>query len=266
MFLAYYEQAADEKDHVLFNKVRIPRTRMADHLPHFHGLMEIAVGLDGETDIFINGKKYELKRGTICFVNPLDTHAYYYKEGTERFVVGIPYEVVERAFGDDKKFPACVECGAEFDIICNFLEIAYVNWENDPIYRTGFFNMFLALLMKFYLVNDANGDEKYDEDWVEIIKYINRNCNKDITAESVASEFKYSPNYFSNVFNKLMGVNFREYLNFCRMAQYKKLVKENPKLTSAEAAELCGFGSLKSFYRARRRIEEMDRAQHIADN
>jgi len=266
VFLAYYEQAADEKDSVLFNRMRIIKTHRTDHLPHFHGLMEIAVGLDGSTDLFINGKKHELKRGTICFVNCLEMHTYHYKEGTERFVIGIPYEIVQNAIGDSgKRFPSYVECGEEFDVIYNFLEIAYWNWEDSPTYRVGFFNMFLALLMKFYLVNERKTDEKYDEDWVEIIKYINCNYNKNLTAESVAAHFNYSPNYFSNVFNKFMGVNFREYLNFCRIVQYRKLLESNPKLTAADAAELCGFGSLKSFYRARKKIDEMDKEGYSSE-
>ena len=52
-----------------------------------------------------------------------------------------------------------------------------------------------------------------------------------------------------------MGMGFREYLNWCRMLDYTRLKQKQPIISAVKAAEICGFGSLKSFYRAKKMYE-----------
>ena len=50
-------------------------------------------------------------------------------------------------------------------------------------------------------------------------------------------------------------MSFRDYLNRCRILEYMRLRKEKPDMSTATAAEASGFGSVKSFYRAKKKFE-----------
>ena len=50
-------------------------------------------------------------------------------------------------------------------------------------------------------------------------------------------------------------MSYPDYINRCRVLELVKLTRERPDVSMPLAAELCGFGSTKSLYRAKRRFE-----------
>ena len=51
-----------------------------------------------------------------------------------------------------------------------------------------------------------------------------------------------------------MGESFPDYVNSCRMVEYFRIHRAHPDLSVERAVELCGFGSMRSFYRTRKRF------------
>jgi len=61
--------------------------------------------------------------------------------------------------------------------------------------------------------------------------------------------------YVSRIINNYYGRNFCNHVNFYRVEYAKKLIRQNRGLTNQEVAELSGFGSVNSLYRAFTSIE-----------
>ena len=58
----------------------------------------------------------------------------------------------------------------------------------------------------------------------EIAEYIDKNFAFPITLSGLAANFGYSPNYFSSLFHKIVGVSFREHLCRVRVEESKHLL------------------------------------------
>lgn len=56
------------------------------------------------------------------------------------------------------------------------------------------------------------------------LSYMTKNYSKPLTLESVAAEVSLSPNYFSSLFRRTVGVTFREQLNRIRVEESKRLL------------------------------------------
>ena len=259
MILAWYEKLVDSKDYVLFDKSEYSWTRVGEHPPHFHKGIELTVCLSGESEVFINGVTYPFNEGTVCFVNSLDTHKYRFTQNSSRYAVVISPDVL-KAVGWDTEIsfvPVTVDPNTFSEIKC-FLDLAYRNWDgNDVMMREGFAGMLLALLKTLLPRQEAADKSRHNDALKDILTYISGNSEKPLTVDAVAAHFGYSPNYFSSVFKKLTGVSFKEYLNFCRVVSYQRLRERDGKISVADAAERCGFGSVKSLYRACKRSREM---------
>jgi len=55
-------------------------------------------------------------------------------------------------------------------------------------------------------------------------KYIANNFPNNITLENVADEVHLSPAYFSSLFKQAMGISFKDYLNYVRIEESKRLL------------------------------------------
>ena len=261
MFLAWYEQLVDTKNYLLFNKTEYAVDSISGLPPHFHNGVELTVCVKGtDSEVVINGVKHRFDEGTVCFVNSFDIHQYYYKAGTERYVVVISPDCLAAIEGaSELSFPSITKDPAVYTALKDFLDVAYGNWDEgaDKILRNGFMGMLLGIMKRIMPARNDQNTNKYNETVIGILRYISTNSAQPLTVERVAAEFGYTPNYFSNIFNKFMGVNFREYLNFCRVANYRRLRERDDKISVSEAAERCGFGSVKSLYRACKRVMEI---------
>ncbi|MDO4275617.1 MAG: helix-turn-helix domain-containing protein [Eubacteriales bacterium] len=77
-------------------------------------------------------------------------------------------------------------------------------------------------------------------------QYIDMHFGEKLSLESISRHFYISPNYFSALFKKEMGVNFLEYLTNVRMSEAGKLLSD-PKYSIAEIAEMTGYRDASHF-------------------
>lgn len=259
MFLARYEKEADEKNHVIFQHRFQSGDAVGEHIAHFHNSVELVFAVKGGFETNISGKPYKVEEGGVCFVNSFEPHKYYYQRGNEFYVVVISADFFNSANRlSETVFPSVNQYVEGFDRIREFLEIAFLNWDSSSLaFRRGFVDMLIGMMLRYYPNVPKEAMHKNDEVMVDAVKYINENCKRDITIEELSVKFGYTPNYFSNLFNRFMEMSFRDYLNWCRMLAYTRLKQREPELSVAKAAEMVGFGSTKSFYRASQRYQSI---------
>ncbi|MBC8931237.1 helix-turn-helix transcriptional regulator, partial [Escherichia coli] len=78
------------------------------------------------------------------------------------------------------------------------------------------------------------------------LKYIEKNLNRPITLDEVASHVYLSSYYFSKLFKKEMNVNFINYVNQKKMSLAKEMLK-NPRLSIDNIARNLGFTQTSYF-------------------
>ena len=97
---------------------------------------------------------------------------------------------------------------------------------------------------------------------------INSHYAEDITAADCCRRASLSYNYFSSIFKKVTGLNFKDYLNLTRINQAEKeLLATDRSITDIAAA--CGFNNTSYFISTFKKIKnvtpsEMRKAQKRA--
>ena len=73
--------------------------------------------------------------------------------------------------------------------------------------------------------------------------------------EKVAEKWGYTREYFSRMFNKLVGVNFRSYLNKIRLEKAEILLKDKTRRVSDVVYDV-GFANTVMYYRALKKFRK----------
>lgn len=83
----------------------------------------------------------------------------------------------------------------------------------------------------------------------DVVHYIANNVHKDLREEEAAALCHYSPNYFSKVFHRKVGMCFRDYVTAKRISLAKKMLVENESMKIAYIAYQCGYRDVSYFSR-----------------
>ncbi len=78
---------------------------------------------------------------------------------------------------------------------------------------------------KELLIDDCYIDNIVSKELLKATEYIKNNFQKGITLNDVADYVNLSAYYLSKLFKKELGINFIDYITFCRMEKAKKLLK-----------------------------------------
>jgi two-component system response regulator YesN len=93
------------------------------------------------------------------------------------------------------------------------------------------------------------------------MEFINANYTKVVSLQDVAEHVSISKNYMSELFKKVTGQNFIDYLIQLRLNRAKELLKTST-LKIYEVAEISGFNDVKYFSKLFKKIENMSPAEY----
>ena len=105
------------------------------------------------------------------------------------------------------------------------------------------------LLAGYVERKNRENSERYDYLVDEMKKYIQAHYSENIQLIDLSEEFNLSPKYCSEVFNRLSGENFKNYLNRFRINEAQRIIDENPEIRITQLASEVGFSSSNSFIR-----------------
>ena len=88
-----------------------------------------------------------------------------------------------------------------------------------------------------------------DDLGARIAKYIQSNFRDNLSLTSLAAALNYDVYYLSRYFNRAFRMNFRQYLNACRINCAKQLIHETDRPITSIASE-CGYQSIRTFNHA----------------
>ena len=80
----------------------------------------------------------------------------------------------------------------------------------------------------------------------QLCQYIEAHSDEPLSLEALSAEVHLSPTYMQRVFKQVMGITPRQYVQRCRVAQFKRHMKEGREVTGALYE--VGFGSSSRLY------------------
>ena len=86
-----------------------------------------------------------------------------------------------------------------------------------------------------------------------IIKYINANHANNISVESIAQYFHFSPSYISRLIKKATGVNYSDFIHQIRL-NHAKLLLKNSSLNIYSIARQVGYTDISNFNRVFKKV------------
>ena len=114
--------------------------------------------------------------------------------------------------------------------------------------------LLLTMLLEHGRSPDAKSEEPRAHHYIQkALLYMNEYYKEPLTLSSVASEIHISACYLSDLFSRIVGSRFVEYLTRLRLDRARAMLR-NTDTPIGEVAAACGFGTVSSFTRAFRRF------------
>lgn len=223
---------------------------------HFHKAFELIVQLKGESEVTVNGSRYNVKEGQSVLVPPFVTHSISAKEGDKLFIAvfsgkKVPY--AQRLF--EQKSPKnhlfkMDEQTRNFVLnnligkIDDYNGTKMVSAPKTLTLKACVYAVFSSFVSQTEMVKKDSNVQIASR----ILQYVEENYSENISVESMAKDLGYSYDYVSKTLNKNFCVSFNVLCNQFRCEKALQLIRDT-NLSITEIASVSGFQSIRSFNR-----------------
>lgn len=233
---------------------------------HYHPQYELFYLASGRCRIFLNHTIYHMKPGDFLLIEPMALHhtSYGIAQDNERYAVYFEEPYLDRL----REL-----CGTEWEKTLRdhllirldtgrrrYLEHMLQKMIAEKRRNDGFSEMLiqndLYELLSFFVryVEEEQelpfpepGESMDREDAIqEAAGYIYTHYPETLTLETVADRVHMSPAYFSRKFKKITGLGYKEYVNYVRIRQACRMLRETD-LSVMEIAQHCGYSDSNYF-------------------
>lgn len=221
---------------------------------HWHRSVEIFALFEGELEFYINEIRYPLQPGEFMLVNSNEIHSILSPKKNQTVVLQIPLATFEKYYTDERfiYFSHCSRLQDE-EVMRLIREMYLAYQEKKCGYELKVqsqFYMLVYLLVTKYRKTEVNEDlirhNKNLNKLSAITSYMKENYKKELSLESLAKTFGYSPTYLSRMFQKYAKTNYKTCLDNIRLEHAAKDLM-NTEITIGEIAFNNGFANSKAF-------------------
>lgn len=234
---------------------------------HMHSEFEMLKMIDGRTEFFINGKRYDVECGDIIFVNSRVPHTTNIYKDSSAFFVQFHTDIqpgdndkyktkylsrfVNIANDDAVVFKSGTPLAKEFSACLDAIRGEYiVKSDAYEIFIKAHIYTILALLYRNGII--INPEKFFDSSSVgkimPVLEYIDEHYAEPLTLAAVSEILNINEYYFCRLFKKVINTSFVQYLNFVRVCKAEKMLLSSDKSMSEIAYET-GFSSVSYFNR-----------------
>lgn len=249
---------------------------LGESLIHKHDFLELIYIISGNAVHYIDDKEFHLTKGDLLIVDTCQTHYFRSESGVlYANMILLPDFLSENLHANHTALDVFAYClyNSEYKAPDGSVNPPLISFRgNDLISADSIVNSICDEILSkgsnyaevvssylnilFYLI--SRNIEKNNRDNVlcdirnmipDIIDYIERNCDSQITLNEVAAKYFYSPSYFSRAFKKYFGTPFSVYVQNMRIQKILRLL-EDPGLSIEEISERIGYNDKRELYRA----------------
>lgn len=254
---------------ILIDKKKTPKTSIC---PHYHEYIEILYNLEGDCDVYINGRICVFRTGDLLIINSGESHDLLFERSCTRYIVikvlpEILYSSGQSVFemkytmpflienSENKRYFTKEEQSTAFihDTVSGIMQ----EWNRrdygfELSIRSDILKIFLWVL-RYWRDHNLDSLAQFDHPdellrtIQKALEYISQNYSR-LTTSSVAQHCGLSYSYFSRVFKKVMHLSFSEYLNRYRIAKSEQLLCSTD-MPISDVALAVGFSEASYFIR-----------------
>ena len=204
---------------------------------HCHRFYEIFYLLSGQCHFLLEDNVYRLEKGDFVFITPGELHHSLYKEGENCEIYMVCFKKEQIILDNkniQKSFMGSVPALYQESFVSLFSRMLSEHADIDE-HSEDFLSVYLQTLLLMLMRHSVLAEREpglhnsKDADILLATKYIYKNFKRPLTLEEVASVASLSPTYFSKKFKQIIGIGFKEYLNYVRLkhAQTALLTTDN---------------------------------------
>ena len=221
---------------------------------HWHRSVEIFALFEGELEFYINEIRYPLQPGEFMLVNSNEIHSILSPKKNQTVVLQIPLATFEKYYTDELFIYFSHSSRLQDEEVMRLIREMYLAYQEK---KCGYelkvqsqFYMLVYLLVTKYRKTEVNEDlirhNKNLNKLSAITSYMKENYKKELSLESLAKTFGYSPTYLSRMFQKYAKTNYKTCLDNIRLEHAAKDLM-NTEITIGEIAFNNGFANSKAF-------------------
>lgn len=241
------------KDIDVAHKLDKPSSPTEEYCKHIHGFNEILFFVRGNVKYTVEAETMKLSEGDIVFIPSGKYHFATVDQSAayERYVLKFPDRIIPekiraRLLSKGSFYPSCKKYSSTFCLFDEYNEA----YEDESRYLLCICDI-VKLAIK--LCNETVLHmQEYDNLVDALIRHINANIHTPITLHTLAEEFHYSPSHINIEFKRKMKVPVMQYVRSKRIFAAHRMIMNGAK--KSEAAELFGFDTYSTFYRAYKRL------------
>lgn len=224
---------------------------------HWHRSVEIFAVCEGSLLFLIDEEEFPLKAGEFMIVNSNEVHSVHAPVPNCTVVLQIPLKMFERYYTGEQFIWFTHDPGERDEKLMELIRRMYQVYEKKEkgyeMEVRGLFYLAMYLLVSEYqrerVTEDQLRKNKNLNRLSSITSYIKENYASELSLESLARIFGYSPAYLSRMFQKYAGINFKAYLQDIRLRCAAKDIRSSGETLSKIALEH-GFPNSKALARA----------------
>ena len=224
---------------------------------HWHRSVELFAVYEGEIIFYMNDQAYPLQTGEFMLVNSNEIHSIDAQKPNRTIVLQIPLKTFEHYYTGEQYIRFSHAARTQDKEVMQLIGDIYSCYEAK---RCGYEMKVKSLYyMLLYLLVTEYREENVTLDMVKwnknlnrlslITDYIKENYDSDLSLNTLAEIFSYSPTYLSRMFQKYAGINYRSYLQSIRLERARRELS-NSDHTISEAALNNGFPNSRALAKA----------------
>ncbi len=234
---------------------------------HRHEYYEINIIYSGTGVHRIENESYNVKRGDVFMIPPFKTHGYSEAKGLDvfhllfhpdflnehpeakeidGFEIFTEIEPHLRANTGTSRFLHLDEqelVGIQYDLKYVENKDKYYRYDNlIPLKQAAALKVLyeLSLLMHKQTYNSLKKDSKYEQQILQALEYIHKNCDKSLTIENLCKEAYMSRSTFLRNFFLVTKTTPHQYISQYRKSKAQQLLL-NKNLSKNDIAQICGY-------------------------
>ncbi len=221
---------------------------------HWHRSIEIFALFEGGLEFFVEEHRHPLVPGEFMLVNSNEIHSVFSPKPNRTVVLQIPLSTFEKYYTDEKFIYFSHTSRIYDEEVMRLIQDMFHRYNEKQCgyelkVQSQFF-MLLYILVTKYRETNVNVEliRKHRKlDRLSLItSYMKENYQKDISLESLAETFGYSPTYLSRMFRKYAKTNYKTCLDDIRLEHAVKDLTES-QTPIGEIAYSNGFPNTKAF-------------------
>jgi len=161
------------------------------------------------------------------------------------FPMSFNNEFISLFYKANKKYPLNEKIAGYLDDLIYEIKNSH---ENSYLCTKQLLNLILINISRISGENTAS-DISPNMSIIDTVLYIHENFSENLTVSSLAKKYSYSPEHFSRLFKKVVGISIKKYITGVRMENVI-LFLENDASNVLDIALKCGFSSSSGFYKA----------------